>query len=149
MTYKNETRTPKEGYILVEGMQDGEQFGCPDFPMAHAETKDGHYIGSPEDAEYLVSRGISPELANPSNNVCSIGFSEKEQKWFGWSHRAICGFGIGYVVKEGDCVAESGWIDGIDPHTGQKDTLPLPVGFEVKSLDDAKRVAIAFAASVS
>jgi hypothetical protein len=25
----------------------------------------------------------------------AIGFSEKEQKWYGWSHRAIHGFGSG------------------------------------------------------
>jgi len=32
-----------------------------------------------------------------------IGFSEPNQKWYGWSHRAIAGFGIGDECKEGDC----------------------------------------------
>jgi len=35
--------------------------------------------------------------------TCCVGFNEKEQKWYGWSHRAICGFGIGSIVKKGDC----------------------------------------------
>ena len=35
--------------------------------------------------------------------VANIGFSEKEQKWYGWSHRAIFGFGVGSHVKKGDC----------------------------------------------
>jgi hypothetical protein len=29
-----------------------------------------------------------------------LGFSEEEQKWYGWSHRATCGFGIGDMPKE-------------------------------------------------
>ena len=33
----------------------------------------------------------------------SLGFSEKEQKWYGWSHRAIYGFGIGSKTTKGDC----------------------------------------------
>ena len=35
--------------------------------------------------------------------TCSIGWSEKDQKWYGWSHRAIFGFTIGSKVKKGDC----------------------------------------------
>lgn len=35
--------------------------------------------------------------------VVNYGFSEKLQKWFGWSHRGIYGFGIGSEVKFGDC----------------------------------------------
>jgi len=31
------------------------------------------------------------------------GFSEKEQSWYGWSHRAIYGFGVGSSVSVGDC----------------------------------------------
>jgi len=33
----------------------------------------------------------------------SIGFSKANQKWYGWSHRAIAGFGIGDECKKGDC----------------------------------------------
>ena len=33
----------------------------------------------------------------------SIGFAEKNQSWYGWSHRAIAGFKVGSKVKMGDC----------------------------------------------
>lgn len=52
--------------------------------------------------EYLNEHGIVPELREPHLTVPTIGFSEKEQKWYGWSHRAIYGFGIGSTVKKGD-----------------------------------------------
>ena len=35
--------------------------------------------------------------------VANIGFSKNENKWYGWSHRAIFGFTIGDKVKIGDC----------------------------------------------
>lgn len=64
----------------------------------------GQYIGSEETTRYLVEeRGIAPEVATPSDRVCSVGFCDAEQKWYGWSHRAIFGFGIGSAIKRGDC----------------------------------------------
>lgn len=32
--------------------------------------------------------------------VCSIGFNEKKELWYGWSHRAICSFGVGSTMKK-------------------------------------------------
>ncbi len=114
-----------------------------------AYTMDGHYIGNPRTARYIVvKRGIKPELSDPIHKVCSIGFCEKEQKWYGWSHRAIYGFGIGDVVSEGDCAASSGWTKEYLAEHPEDDTS-LPVGFKAKDLVDAKRMAIAFANSVS
>lgn len=52
---------------------------------------------------FFDEHGIVPEKIKPEYSVCSIGFSEKEQKWYGWSHRAIYGFGVGSQVKKGDC----------------------------------------------
>lgn len=34
---------------------------------------------------------------------CGLGYSETENKWYGWSHRGIYGFEIGSHVKKGDC----------------------------------------------
>ena len=114
-----------------------------------AYNPDGHYIGNPRIARFLiVKRGIKPELASPTNKVCSIGWCEKEQKWYGWSHRAIYGFSVGAVVKEGDCTATSGWTDEYLREHPEDDTS-LPIGFKAKDLVDAKRMAMAFAASVS
>lgn len=36
-----------------------------------------------------------------TKNNC-MGFSDREQKWYGWSHRAVVGFGIGDMVFEVD-----------------------------------------------
>jgi len=109
--------------------------------------KDGGYIGSPEDALVLYKRGIVPEKMKDNGNVCCIGFNEEEQKWYGWSHRAICGFKIGDIVKEGDCCAASGWTDEYIKEHPEEDKS-LPVGFVAKTIDDAKTMAIAFAESV-
>ena len=108
---------------------------------------DGGYVGLPEDAYKLLQRGIHfVQKSNPKDNVCSIGFNPIEQKWYGWSHRATYGFGIGDTVKEGDCCASSGWTkEYLETH---EDPYVLPVGFEAKTLKDARCMAIAFAESV-
>lgn len=110
---------------------------------------DGGYAGTPECVYRLMQRGIGPvSKAQPNHNACSIGFCPREQKWYGWSHRAMYGFGIGDVVSEGDCCASSGWTEEyLKDHPEER--LYLDVGFEAKTLDDAKKMAVAFAESVS
>lgn len=117
--------------------------------MRTAYTPTGDWIGDSKSAYHLCQiRGIAPEKAHPTHCVCSIGFCEKEQKWYGWSHRAMYGFGIGDIVKEGDCTALSGCTeDWLQDHP--EGNLSLPVGFEAKTLEDCRRMAIAFAESVS
>lgn len=44
-------------------------------------------------AKQLARRGIKPEKASPTHRVNSVGKSTKDGKWYGWSHRAIHGFG--------------------------------------------------------
>lgn len=143
-------RRYKAGYeIRREKRWSDEIGGDPIFISSAYTVPEGLYIGSPKTAHRLiVQRGIKPELYKQNGVVCSIGFCQKEQKWYGWSHRAIYGFGIGDLVKEGDCTASSGWIDEyLDEHP--EANLSLPIGFEAKTLEDAKRMAIAFAESVS
>ena len=116
--------------------------------MRVAYTPDGKYIGDPRRAHFLCKkRGIAPETL-PGHKVCSIGFCEAKQKWYGWSHRAIYGFGIGDVVEDGDCTASSGYTDEYIAEHPEDDTS-LPIGFTAKTLADAKRMAIAFAESVA
>ena len=76
----------------------------PEFmELETAYTLAGDYIGDIERARRLCGEyGIKPEKSKPDHSVCSIGFSEAEQKWYGWSHRAMRGFGIGSSVKRGD-----------------------------------------------
>ena len=142
-------RRYKAGYVVkTERLSGPSAPEGPPIEMRVAYTPNGDYLGDPKTARFLVvKRGIRPEKAQPSHNVCSIGFNEAEQKWYGWSHRAIYGFGIGSVVEEGDCCASSGWIDEYLKEHPEAD-VSLPVGFEAKSLDDAKKMAVAFAESV-
>ena len=71
-----------------------------------------------------------------------------QNKWYGWSHRALYGFGIGDEVHEGDLTNMSGFTDEYLSEHPEED-LSLPVGFVAKNLNDAKRMAIAFADAVS
>jgi len=61
----------------------------------------------------------------------SIGFSEKEQKWYGWSHRAIHGHSIGEKIKKGHVVYKA---------LGET---------TLKTLDECKNAAIEFSRAVS
>lgn len=141
------TRNFKAGYQIHHGRWSYDS-GVTDpwTPMKWATNPEGDYIGNPRTAYRLCQkRGIRPETTN-GHRVCSIGFCEKEQKWYGWSHRAIYGFGIGDVVKEGDCCASSGYTE--EWLAENEDPDVLPVGFTAKTLGDAKLMAQAFAASV-
>ena len=137
----------RAGYVLRK-----EKVGLApsDIPtvMTSAFTPSGDYIGNQKTAYHLcVLKGIKPEKAEASHQVCSIGFCQQDQKWYGWSHRAIFGFGIGSVVEEGDCTASPGSTgDYLREHPEADKSLPI--GFEAKTLDDARRMAVAFADSV-
>lgn len=64
--------------------------------LTYAVSKvDGCYIGDEKTAKMLAEKGIAPERAQEDCDVCSIGYSDKDKKWYGWSHRAIQGFGVG------------------------------------------------------
>ena len=82
-------------------------------------------------------KGITKfEKTKPSDSICSIGFNEKENKWYGWSHRAICGFGIGDKL----------FIEDF----GDDKTLFTKHGKEtIKNLEQAKQAAKNFAEYVS
>lgn len=102
--------------------------------ITQAVTLEGAYIGDVDTAIYICdSMGIKPELRTPESNVCSIGFCESEQKWYGWSHRAIYGYGIGDILDKGSCGA------------GAFTSLPVIA----TDLDIAELMARAFAEGVS
>jgi len=95
------------------------------------------WIGNSKEAYLLVvKRGIIPEKSKKSHCVCSIGFCNKEQKWYGWSHRALFGFGLGDKIFEEEY--------------GNDHTLFSKHGrITIKNMNDAKKASIAFAESVS
>lgn len=142
-------RRYKVGYeIRTERFTEEDAAGGPPLVMKTAYTPEGYYIGTSKWAHLLiVKRGIRPEIL-PGHRVCCTGFSEKNQKWYGWSHRAICGFGIGDEVTSADHLcACSGWTDEYLQDHPEAD-LRLPVGFVAKDLKDAHRMAIVFADAV-
>lgn len=55
------------------------------------------HVGLEDELRFLADRGITAELTH------GVGFSPTEKKWYGWSHRAIYGFGIGSTCRRGDC----------------------------------------------
>ena len=125
-----------EGYIIrTEKWSNNPE--DPPVEMTSAYTPNGDYIGDPKMAKQIFEKGIVPQISQKGNQVCTIGFSGKGKGWYGWSHRAIACFKIGDKVKEGDSIL------------GAMDKYRLPVGFEAKTLDDCKKMAIAFAESVS
>jgi len=171
----------KAGYELRKELWDmPEVSDCKEMEMKAAYgLLDGGFIGTNKDAYNLVvKRGILPQKIDVNHNVCSIGYSPKNGKWYGWSHRAICGFKIGSTCKKGDIHYEpknkKEFIQFIknfykDAYTyettkdGVKITLkdskishmefyPKEWGkgeWKAESMEDAKQMAIAFANSVS
>lgn len=76
-----------------------------------------------EQKDFFKKHGIQEEEAG-------LGFSEKEQKWYGWSHRAIHGFGIG--------------DEAVECYPGETKR-----GKKCKTLADCKAAAKKFAESVN
>lgn len=65
---------------------------------------DGSTIYSEDDIKWLYKKGITEELQNSRGEIgctCNVGFNPTEQKYYGWSHRANCSFGIGSECKKG------------------------------------------------
>jgi len=118
--------------------------------IVYVTNAEGEMIGNVEDARVIAAYGIDePELAQPDHSTCSIGYSRINKAWYGWSHRAVSSFKIGHVARDGFGECESGWVDGVDPRTGEPDRIPVAVGFKAETDADCKRMAMAFAASVS
>lgn len=123
------------------------------FIMKSAYTPSGDYIGNPKTAYFLCKkRRIKPEKAYPSDNVCSIGFCEREQKWAGYSHRALVLFGIG------DKLFDENWIP--EGASNERDECGFLIAVNnvpfkdrgsiiIKNMEQAKQAAMNFAEYIS
>lgn len=112
--------------------------GCgPPIRSKNAYNPKGEWIGnSKQGHRFCVVYGIAPEKSNEKHCVCSIGFCIRDWKWYGWSHRAICGFGIGDRI--------------FDEKYGHDKTPFVRHGRKkIKTIEQAREAAIAFAADVS
>lgn len=90
-------RKYKAGYIYRREVWDGSDYGGKDTEMVACYTPSGDYIGNARQARFLcVKQGLRDLQKTQSDHcVCSIGFHPQQKRWYGWSHRAICGFRIG------------------------------------------------------
>lgn len=105
----------------------------------NAYTFSGHRIGDPNLAFELITRwGIQPEKADPKDEVCSIGFSQREQAWYGYSENAIWGFRIGQAKFDPQNMIPDGTT-----------FVKLEDFDKIKSLEEAKQSAIEFAKFVA
>lgn len=97
------------------------------------EAKNGKKSGL---QKFKDQHGIMGQKAASTHSVHSIGFSEKEKKWYGWSHRAIVGFKVGDKIFE--------------PKFGDDKTLFVNHGSKpIRNMGDAEQSARAFAKYVS
>lgn len=89
----------KVSYVKEFDQSDGS--GDPDFinDCYFSKFNDSYitHVGMEDTIKHLADREITGELTH------GVGFSPKENKWFGWSHRAIYGFYVGSTCKKGDC----------------------------------------------
>lgn len=116
-------------------------YGPPEEPILGLRevwtNKDKDYCCSgpyEEMAKTFIEYGIAPELIDDEASVCSIGWSEVDQAYYGWSHRAIQMFKIGDKIFEEDFV-------------GATDSTPFRQHGErtIKSKQDAREAAVNFA----
>lgn len=111
------TRKSKYGYITITKKVDDTKYGGDgNLTMKSCYTTNGNfYIGSPDIAKFLCKKKglIDIQPAKEDHTICSIGFNPFEEKWYGWSHRAIHGFSVGDKVKVGDCAYHPTSIDEI------------------------------------
>lgn len=125
------------GFLYRREIVDNQAGGTVELKNCYS-LDTGQWIGNSKVANFLCRKKGLRQLqkTNPRHSVCSIGFSEDEQKWYGWSHRAICGFGID------DKLFEEKYGDEHTPFVehGEK---------TIESLGDAKLAASRFASSVS
>lgn len=128
----------KAGYEVRTEIIDGTFYEAPDTEIRSAYNAKNDYIGDPKIARRLALMGIVPELRDPkTSKTCSIGFCEREQRWYGWSHRAMAGFGVGDKLF----VSRFPNGDKIKPQKHGHRTI--------KTLGDAKLAAKRYARDVS
>ena len=106
-------------------------------------NKEGEWIGDKFVAMKLIHLGIYPQKAKPDHCVCSIGFNKQTNEWYGWSHRAICGFRIG------DMLFDPNWTGGLSEDELEKMPYTKRGSIKIETMDQAEQAARNFAEDVS
>jgi len=95
--------------------------------------------------DWLLIKG---EKRSPDHNVNSIGKSEADGKWYGWSHRAVYGFKAGDKIT-GDNGGKKVEYPKLTNGELDFDNGKYEPDFTIKNDAHAKEVASTFADSVS
>lgn len=86
----------KEKWVAPQEMGGGGEMEMEVYTNANGDHVDTRRKDRrPGLIKFIARLQIAPEKSTSDHCVCSIGKSAKDEKWYGWSHRAICGFGIG------------------------------------------------------
>lgn len=91
---------------------------------------------------------IQAEKRSPDHSVESIGKSEADGKWYGWSHRAVYGFKKGDEIK-GDSLGKKVIYPKLPNGEFDWDNGKYEPDFVISSDSHAKQVAATFAENVS
>ena len=91
---------------------------------------------------------IKAQKRNSTHVVPSMGKSEADGKWYGWSHRAVYGFKVGDEIK-GNSMAKKVLYPKLPDGTSDWDNGNYESDFTIKTELQAKQCAIRFADSVS
>ena len=108
-TKSNKNKVSKKLQEFINSIANVGKSNIPgDDGMIYYSKIDGAYltrVGMEKDLEFLLKKGITEQIQDGYGEptTCCIGFNPTEQKWYGWSHRAIFGFGIGSECKKGNC----------------------------------------------
>ncbi len=133
----HETKNESDGYVAVTGIflsYNGEEYQT-DY---YFSLDTGHWIGDADTALCLCKKkGLRQiQKAHDQDCVASIGYNPYQQKWYGWSHRAVFCFGIG------DKLFEEGFGDENTPYNQHGSVT-------IETLEQAKQAAINFADYIS
>ncbi len=151
-------------FDLVEQMWDWGDISPDDDPsrMEVYVSKTGHHIDCrhrkkrPGLVKTIARLAINAEPLNKKKGGhCSVGKSDVDGKWYGWSHRAIVGFG------KGDRVFQERYAKGAicgackNDKDCEGEPCPSSVPFvrhgkkEIKTDADARKAAVNFSRYVS
>lgn len=114
----------------------------------YISTYDESYIGSDDTWKTFSKKGFTMYQSYHNSTTASVAYCPSENKWYGWSHRAMHGFTIGDVVSKGDITATSGLMKEYEIQHPDEN-LSLPVGYKATTMKKAKRMAIAFASAIA
>ena len=91
----HKTKKYKTGYVVRYEEYRLDEYEEETIIIPSAYTPTGDYIGIPKQARFLCyTKHIAPEKVDPQDKACSIGFCERDQRWYGWTYSKIRGYGL-------------------------------------------------------